>query len=213
MAENQFAQRHNWQLASLEADIKLESHGQWMAFLAAIVALVGGMVLLAIDRSIVGLATTIGAAAGIVCLQVWSRWQKAPAPPPPSALTEPKSHPHAPNLTESSRKRWPASDRTGRPPADVAWKTVRIGGMTIAGRRFLLGSLAWHPVLFGIRSETSLQGHQLPLREPLPPDHACLGSEIPSASGEDCSRAGAGTHGSQVFAPAAHLGQPARRRK
>ena len=100
MVENRPARHHTRELARLEADIKLRSHGQWMAFLAAIVALVGGMVLLALDKSIVGLATTIGAVAGIVGLQVWSRWQKAPTPPPSSALTEPESHPHTPTLTE-----------------------------------------------------------------------------------------------------------------
>lgn len=120
MAENQFAQRHNRELASLEADVKLRSHCQWMAFLAAIVALVGGMVLLALDRSIVGLWTTIGAVAGIVGLQVRSKFVKAPTPPPSSALTEPRSHPHTPNLTESSRKRWPARVHTGGLPL-VGW--------------------------------------------------------------------------------------------
>ena len=176
MAENQLAQRHNRESARLEADIKLGSHGQSMAFLAAIVALAGGLVLLSPDKAIAGLWTTIGAMAGIVGLQVRSRLGKAPTPPPSSALTEPKSHPHAPTLPEYCRKRWPASDRTGGPPADVVRKTVRTGGMTIAGRRFLPSSLAWHPGLFSIRSETSVQGQQLPLREPFLPDHVCLGS-------------------------------------
>ena len=176
MAENQFAQRHNRELAILEADIKLGSRGQWMAFLAAIVALVGGMVLLALDRSIVGLWTTIGAVAGIVGLQVRSKLVKAPTHPPSSALAEPRSHPHAPNLTESSRKRWPACVHTGEPPADGVGKTVLIGCLTIAGRRFLPSSLPWHAGLSSIRSDTSLQGHQQPHREPLPPDHVCLGS-------------------------------------
>lgn len=134
-------------------------------------------------------------------------------PPPSSALTEPKPHSHAPTLTESSRRRWPASGHLGEPPSVVVWMTVRIGCLTIAGRRFRLSSLAWHPGLLGIRSETSLQGHQQPLREPFLSDHVCLGSEIWSESGEGCARVGAGTHGFQAFAPAAPTGQPARRRK
>lgn len=57
MAENQLSHRHDQELARLHADIKLEGRGQWMAFVVALVALVGGMVLLAFDKSVAGLAT------------------------------------------------------------------------------------------------------------------------------------------------------------
>ena len=100
MAENQLAHRQDQASARLHADIKLEGRGQWMAFVVAVVALVGGMVLLAFDKSVAGLATMIGAVAGIIGLLVSSRWRKTHASRPDSARDEPESQPHLPAVTD-----------------------------------------------------------------------------------------------------------------
>lgn len=62
MAENQLAHRHEQdterlghESTRLSADIKLEGRGQWMAFVVALTALLGGMGLLAFDKSVAGL--------------------------------------------------------------------------------------------------------------------------------------------------------------
>ena len=73
MAESHLAHRHDQESTHLRADIKFEGRGQWMAFLVALVALVGGMGLLAFEKSVAGLATTFTAIAGILGLLVSSR--------------------------------------------------------------------------------------------------------------------------------------------
>lgn len=100
MAENQLAHRHDQASTRLRADIKLEGRGQWMAFVVALVALVGGMVLLAFDKSVAGLATMIGAVAGIIGLLVSSRWRKTRIARPDSARDESESHSDPPAVTE-----------------------------------------------------------------------------------------------------------------
>ncbi len=100
MAENQLAHRHDHESARLQADIKMEGRGQWMAFAVALVALLGGMGLLAFDKSVAGLATMIGAVAGIIGVLVSSRWRKARAAPPDSARDEPEPRSHPPTVTE-----------------------------------------------------------------------------------------------------------------
>ena len=107
MAEDQLAHRHEQDAerlgqegTRLDADIKLEARGQWMAFVVAMTALLGGMSLLAFDTSVAGLTTTIGAVAGIIGLFISSRWQKARKPhmaPPPD---EPESESSLPVVTE-----------------------------------------------------------------------------------------------------------------
>ena len=92
MAESHLAHRHDQESAHLRADTKLEGRGQWMAFLVAVVALVGGMGLLAFDKSVASLATTITVVAGIIALLVSSRWRAARTSPPDSARDEPESH-------------------------------------------------------------------------------------------------------------------------
>ena len=63
-------------------------------------ALLGGMSLLAFDKSVAGLTTTIGAVAGIIGLFISSRWQKTQKPhmvPPPDG---PESESSLPVVTE-----------------------------------------------------------------------------------------------------------------
>ena len=107
MAESQLAHRHEQdterlgqESTRLNADVKLEGRGQWMAFMVAMTALLGGMGLLAFDKSVAGLTTTIGAVAGIIGLFISSRWQKTRKSRLDFAPDEPESDSSLPMVTE-----------------------------------------------------------------------------------------------------------------
>ena len=99
MAEIHLGHRHDQESANLRADIKLQARGQLMAFLVALVALLGGMGLVAFDKSVAGLATTFTAVAGIIGLLVSSRWRETRTSPPDSARDAPESHSLPPTAT------------------------------------------------------------------------------------------------------------------
>lgn len=71
-----------------------------MAFLLVLTALAGGMGLLAFDKSVEGIATMLGAVAGIAGILFSSKSRKARASPPNTVHNEPEPHLHPPAVTE-----------------------------------------------------------------------------------------------------------------
>lgn len=88
MAENQLAHRHHQESVRLSADVKLESRGQWMALGMVVTALALGGGLIAVGESAAGVATILGAAAGIGGVFVASKWKNRTSSPS-SARGEP----------------------------------------------------------------------------------------------------------------------------
>ena len=76
MAENAQGHLHRQQSTRLDADISLELRGQWMGFLVVVVALIGGMILIAFDKTLEGVTAAVGAIGGLAGLFVWSRRRK-----------------------------------------------------------------------------------------------------------------------------------------
>lgn len=61
----------------VDSNIRLESRGQIFGFAIALTALIGGIGLMAFDKSISGAATSFSALAALVGVFVWSRRQKS----------------------------------------------------------------------------------------------------------------------------------------
>ncbi len=77
MAENQQKHRHSQQSTRLVLDGVLETRGQWMGFLLAVISIIGGLTLILFDKPVEGLVTLIGSLASIVGLFLWSRWRES----------------------------------------------------------------------------------------------------------------------------------------
>ena len=69
MAEKQAAHRQLMELTSL----KIEIRGQVFGFIIASVSIVGGLVVIALEKSLIGAAATLTALAGLVGLFIWSK--------------------------------------------------------------------------------------------------------------------------------------------
>lgn len=76
MAENAQGHSHRQQSTRLNADLSLELRGQWMGFLVVVVALIGGMILVALDKTLEGATAAVGAIGGVAGLFLWSRRRK-----------------------------------------------------------------------------------------------------------------------------------------
>lgn len=76
MAEKAQGHRHRQQSTRLDADVSLELRGQWMGFLVVAVALIGGMILIAFDKTLEGATAAVGAIGGVAGLFLWSRRRK-----------------------------------------------------------------------------------------------------------------------------------------
>ena len=88
MAETEQQHRHDEQSVRTRSDIALESRGQWMAFLAVMAGMIGGIALIALGKSIEGSVAVISAVSAVAGLSVWSRRRRA-VEPSPNALQSP----------------------------------------------------------------------------------------------------------------------------
>lgn len=77
LAEGQVAHRQQMERDVVASGIRLEQRGQVLAFVLGFVAILGGIVLVALDKSVAGFATVITAIAGLVGVGVWSRISQA----------------------------------------------------------------------------------------------------------------------------------------
>lgn len=80
MAEADLAHQHAKESAALQGHITLSSRGQWMAFLVAVLALLGGMVLVYLDKSVAGLTAMILPIATIIGIFVTSKMPRSAQP-------------------------------------------------------------------------------------------------------------------------------------
>ena len=73
IAEKQQEHRHNRQIVQQTSEDMLAGRGQWMGFSIAMLAIGGGVMLLALDKSLAGFATLLPAIGGIAGSFLWSR--------------------------------------------------------------------------------------------------------------------------------------------
>ena len=76
MAEDQAAHRRTLESKVVDSNVRLEARGQILAFAIAMTALIGGIGLMAFDKSVSGAATSITAIATLAGIFVWSKRQK-----------------------------------------------------------------------------------------------------------------------------------------
>ena len=76
MAEDQAEHRRKLESAIVESNLKLEVRGQVFGFVITIVAVIGGIYLMANGHSLSGAATAISALAGLVGLFLWVRHER-----------------------------------------------------------------------------------------------------------------------------------------
>ena len=77
MAELQADHRRTTESKIVDSNIRLESRGQIFGFAIAMTALIGGMGLMAFDKSISGAAISLSALATLAGVFVWSKRQKS----------------------------------------------------------------------------------------------------------------------------------------
>ena len=77
MAESQADHRRTTESKIIDAGIRLASGGQIFAFVIGMTALLGGIGLMAFDKSITGVATSLSALATLVGVFVWSERLKS----------------------------------------------------------------------------------------------------------------------------------------
>ena len=82
MAEYEALHRRETEYFELRSDAKLETRGQVFGFVLAVVSLTGGMVLIGLDKTLLGTAAVIGAVAGLSGLFVWARGKGRDLSPP-----------------------------------------------------------------------------------------------------------------------------------
>ena len=76
LAERQVEHRQSLENAVVHANIRAESRGQTFAFLLALIVVVGGIVLIAFNKDVQGLAAIITAFIGLATVFVYGRWQQ-----------------------------------------------------------------------------------------------------------------------------------------
>jgi len=98
MAEKQQIHRHFQASQRLMLDGTRERRGQWMGFLIAVSAIVGGVTLIWLDKPILGFTTLFGAIASVVSLFVWSRRPRSSilSSDSPQSSTQPSDLPAPP---------------------------------------------------------------------------------------------------------------------
>ena len=77
MAELQADHRRATESKIVDSSIRLESRGQIFGFVIAMIALIGGIGLMAFDKPITGATTSFSALAALVGVFVWSKRQKS----------------------------------------------------------------------------------------------------------------------------------------
>ena len=75
--ETEGEHRRSTESKVVDSNIRLESRGQIFGFVMAMIALIGGMGLMAFDKSISGAAISLSALATLAGVFVWSKRQKS----------------------------------------------------------------------------------------------------------------------------------------
>ncbi len=97
MAEKQQEHSHAQQAVRQQLAGRLARRGQWIGLLVTVLAIVGGVILVVLDKSVEGLATVFLPLASIVGLFVWSRRGRPEASRPDSPQAQSKgARPPAP---------------------------------------------------------------------------------------------------------------------
>jgi uncharacterized membrane protein len=76
LAERQVEHRQSLESAVIHANIRAESRGQTFAFLLALIVVVGGILLIAFNKDVQGLAAIITAFVGLAAVFIYGRWQQ-----------------------------------------------------------------------------------------------------------------------------------------
>ena len=74
MAESQSAHRQRLEAAHLAGSQKSERRGQTLGFTLGLIAIVGGIVLIALDKAVAGLVSIIVALGSLAGVFVYGRW-------------------------------------------------------------------------------------------------------------------------------------------
>jgi uncharacterized membrane protein len=74
MAESQQRHRQDLESAVVHGNVNAQNRGQWFGFIVAMTAVLGGLGLIAFDKSTEGLATIITAIAGLAGVFVYGRY-------------------------------------------------------------------------------------------------------------------------------------------
>lgn len=76
MAERQSAHRQKLETAVISGNVRAETRGQVFAFILGMTAIVGGIGLIAVDRSAEGLGAIIAAFTGLAAVFIYGRYQQ-----------------------------------------------------------------------------------------------------------------------------------------
>ena len=76
MAESQLRHRQSLESAVVQGNIRAEARGQVFAFILGVIAILGGIVLIASGKDVQGLAAIIGAFVTLAGVFVYGRWQQ-----------------------------------------------------------------------------------------------------------------------------------------
>ena len=76
MAETQAKHRHSLEAAVVNGNVAAEKRGQIFAFLLGLVAIIGGIVLIAFNKNAEGLTSIITAFTALAGIFVYGRWQQ-----------------------------------------------------------------------------------------------------------------------------------------
>ncbi len=77
LAENQASHRQRLESAVVQSNIKSEARGQVCAFILCLVAIIGGIGLIAFDKDAMGLAAIITAFASVAGIFIYGRYQQS----------------------------------------------------------------------------------------------------------------------------------------
>ncbi len=76
MAESQAEHRQHLEKTVIGGNVKAERLGQIFAFILGALAIVGGVVLIALGKDVQGLVAIIGALASLAGVFIWGRWRQ-----------------------------------------------------------------------------------------------------------------------------------------
>jgi len=77
MAEAQQRHRFDLEATVVKGNTAAQSRGQWFAFILALVAIVGGIVLIAFDKGIAGLVSIVAALATLCTVFIYGKIEQA----------------------------------------------------------------------------------------------------------------------------------------
>lgn len=76
MAEQQSQHRRTLEHAVVTGNVQAEKRGQWLAFVLGVIAIVGGIGLIAAGKDAYGITAIVGALAALSGVFVWGRLRK-----------------------------------------------------------------------------------------------------------------------------------------